>query len=41
MLDWTPEHNGIIGLKKGLTKTIRWFQNKKNMSFYKDDGYKI
>ena len=41
MLDWTPEHDGIIGLKKGLTKTIRWFQNKKNMSFYKDDGYKI
>ena len=41
MLDWTPEHNGITGLKKGLTKTISWFQNKKNMSFYKDDGYKI
>ena len=40
-LNWTPKHEGISGLKKGLTKTIRWFQNKENISFYKDDGYKI
>ena len=27
-LSWTPKYSGILGLKKGLIKTINWYQNQ-------------
>jgi dTDP-glucose 4,6-dehydratase len=41
LLDWRPEFVGIEGLKKGLIKTIDWFQNHENISMYKTGIYNL
>ena len=38
---WTPAFGGIEGFKLGLKKTMEWFSNKENLSFYKHDIYNI
>ena len=38
---WVPEFDGLEGFKKGLNLTIEWFENKKNLSFYRTDEYMI
>ena len=40
-MGWEPEYGGEEGFKKGLTKTIEWFSNPKNLSRYKIDNYAI
>ena len=41
ILKWKPEHGGLKGFKKGLEKTINWFDNPKNLKFYNSDIYSI
>tara|TARA_X000000950_G_C13746992_1_gene590973 strand:+ start:47 stop:1045 length:999 start_codon:yes stop_codon:yes gene_type:complete len=41
LLKWKPQYNNEKGLKRGLAKTIDWFQNKDNLKFYKTDIYNI
>ena len=41
LLDWKPEYQGIAGFKKGLAKTIEWFNKPNNIRLYKSDIYNI
>lgn len=41
ILNWSPKYTGKKGLERGLIKTIEWFKDKENLSFYKNDEYKI
>ena len=41
MLNWAPQYHDKEGFKKGLLKTIEWFNNPNNMKAYKVDGYNI
>jgi dTDP-glucose 4,6-dehydratase len=40
LFNWSPEYNGREGLKRGLSETICWFENRENRAFYKA-GYNI
>jgi NAD dependent epimerase/dehydratase len=40
-LDWKPEYNGKLGLRRGLEKTIKWMQESKNLKRYKFNAYNI
>ncbi len=39
LLGWAPQYPGIAGLKYGLTKTIDWFKQPKNLNNYKANIY--
>ncbi len=39
VLNWSPKYYGESGLKKGLTETIEWFKNPKNLEKYKPFDY--
>jgi dTDP-glucose 4,6-dehydratase len=41
LLNWNPKYHGIIGFKKGLEKTIQWFNNPDNLKLYNSDIYNI
>jgi dTDP-glucose 4,6-dehydratase len=41
LLNWEPKFSGENGFKKGLTKTVDWFNNKDNLSKYKTDEYNL
>lgn len=41
LLNWEPKFSGVNGFKKGLTKTINWFNDKDNLSLYKTDEYNL
>jgi len=41
LLNWEPEFGGKEGLKRGLRKTIAWFNNQDNLNKYKADIYNI
>ena len=41
LLHWKPKYQGIVGFKKGLEKTIEWFNNPDNIRLYKSDIYNI
>ena len=41
LLGWTPNISGIDGLESGLVETIKWFQNKENLSHYKTNIYNV
>ena len=41
MLNWSPEYSGILGFKRGLEKTIDWFEKEENKTFYKNNIYNI
>ena len=41
LLRWKPKYSGIKGFRKGLEKTIKWFENPKNLKFYNSDIYSI
>lgn len=38
---WTPEFQGVEGLRRGLRDTIDWFSNPSNLSRYKAGLYNI
>jgi dTDP-glucose 4,6-dehydratase len=39
ILGWSPKTKGIKGLEVGLTKTILWFKQNKNLKNYKSSKY--
>jgi len=41
LLHWQPRYQGIVGFKKGLEKTIEWFNNPDNIRLYKSDIYNV
>lgn len=41
LLRWKPKYQGIVGFKKGLEKTIEWFNNPENFRLYNPDIYNI
>ena len=41
MLQWRPRYEGVAGFKKGLAKTLEWFNNPDNIRLYKSDVYNI
>jgi len=41
LLQWKPRYKGIAGFKKGLAKTIEWFNKPDNIRLYKSDIYNI
>ena len=41
ILGWAPRFSGLEGFGVGLSKTIKWFDDKKNLSRYKHNIYNI
>ena len=41
LISWQPEYAGFEGLKKGLSETINWFSDPRNLSMYKADIYNV
>lgn len=41
LLHWKPKYQGTEGFKKGLAKTLEWFNNPDNIRFYNSDIYNI
>jgi len=41
LLGWNPKYTGMDGFISGLKKTIDWFENPKNLNFYKLGNYSI
>ena len=41
LLGWAPEYAGLDGLRRGLEKTIQWFERPENRSAYKANIYNI
>jgi NAD dependent epimerase/dehydratase len=41
LLGWQPQCDGLEGFKNGLTKTVAWFKDPKNLSSYKSNIYNI
>ena len=39
ILDWKPKYQDLNGFKNGLKKTIQWFQEEKNITFYDSDNF--
>ncbi len=39
--NWNPEYGSINGLRRGLEKTIVWFENPDNLKSYKVDIYNV
>ena len=39
ILKWSPQNSGLKGLERGLSKTINWFKNKKNLRDYKTSKF--
>jgi hypothetical protein len=41
LLHWKPRYQGVAGFKKGLAKTVEWFNKPDNIRLYKSDIYNI
>lgn len=41
LLGWSPQYEGLEGLRRGLKETVAWFTNNDNLSSYKADRYNI
>ena len=41
LFGWLPKYSKQDGFKEGLNETIKWFMDKDNLKFYKDDAYVI
>lgn len=39
LMQWRPAHGGLDGFKRGLQKTVAWFENAENRANYKSDIY--
>ncbi|MEH6591051.1 MAG: NAD-dependent 4,6-dehydratase LegB [Halioglobus sp.] len=41
LLGWEPAYGGLDGFERGLSETIEWFTDPKNLSSYKADIYNV
>ena len=41
LIKWTPKYSGLVGFKKGLSKTIQWFSQSNNLSVYNEDSFSL
>jgi dTDP-glucose 4,6-dehydratase len=41
LLDWQPGYAGVEGFRRGLAKTIEWFQLPPNLAMYKPEIYNL
>ncbi len=41
LLGWEPVYGGLEGFKRGITETVAWFTNPKNLKRYKADFYNM
>jgi dTDP-glucose 4,6-dehydratase len=41
LLGWSPKHGGVDGFKRGLTATVEWFSEPKNLARYKAEIYNL
>jgi dTDP-glucose 4,6-dehydratase len=41
LLGWEPEYAGMEGFRRGMRKTIAWFQRSENFAHYKPHLYSI
>ncbi len=41
LFGWQPQYNGLDGFHRGLTKTVDWFSEPKNLSRYKAEIYNL
>ena len=41
LLKWEPKYGKLIGLNKGLEKTIKWFSNPENKRKFKNNIYNV
>ena len=39
-VDWSPEHGGLEGFKRGIEKTVEWFAEPANLARY-PQGYQV
>ncbi len=41
LLKWSPRFGGLEGFKRGLARTVEWFEDPANLARYKADAYNI
>lgn len=41
LFGWAPEHGGRSGFALGISKTVEWFQDPTNLTFYKTGQYNV
>lgn len=41
LLGWQPQYCGLEGFRRGLAKTVEWFNNPVNLARYKADIYNV
>lgn len=41
LLNWSPNYSGLLGFRRGLSKTIEWFAQPENLRAYKSGVYNI
>lgn len=41
LLGWRPQYGGLEGLRRGLSETVAWFREPKNLAGYKADIYNV
>ncbi len=41
LLGWQPKYAGLEGLRRGLSETVAWFREPKNLAGYKIDIYNL
>ena len=41
LLGWTPRYGGLDGFRRGLTETVAWFSEARNLATYKAEIYNL
>jgi NAD dependent epimerase/dehydratase len=41
LLGWAPHYGGLEGLRRGLTETVAWFADERNLRMYRPDEYSV
>lgn len=41
LFGWRPQHAGLDGFRRGLTRTIEWFTKTENLARYKPERYNV
>lgn len=41
LLGWAPQYGGLQGLRRGLSETVAWFVDERNLRMYRPDEYSV